>query len=116
MKTLEQVINEAAGKLPECWMIEVNVERGAGWVALYDGRGNSVALDSSGTLVEQVQEAINLALLRSNSVPPEPESEAPEENDQGFEESRPHPENKEDRFGLDLAARAAEAERLEIPL
>lgn len=65
MKSLEENINRAAAELPEGWIIEINVERGAGWVSLYDNEGMSVVICEDGTLSEQVSDAIDYARKHS---------------------------------------------------
>lgn len=59
--TLEENINRAAAELPDGWIIEINVEAGAGWVTLYDGCGNSLDVAGDRTINEQVSEAISYA-------------------------------------------------------
>ena len=59
--TLEENINRAGAELPDGWIIEINVEAGAGWVTLYDGCGNSVDVSGAGSINEQVSEAISYA-------------------------------------------------------
>lgn len=59
--SIEDALNLAAKELPEDFIIEINVERGAGWVTLYDGHGNDVSLAGDGTISEQVEDAINQA-------------------------------------------------------
>lgn len=63
---LEENINRAAKELPEDWIIEINVERGAGWVNLYDFQGNNT-IWADGTLSDQVSDAIDYALKYCNS-------------------------------------------------
>ena len=59
--TLEENIDRAARELPDGWIIEINVEAGAGWVTLYDGCGNCVGVCGDRTINEQVSEAISYA-------------------------------------------------------
>lgn len=54
---LEATINQAAKGLPSGWMIEIRVERGAGWVDLVSPEGRTKA-DWSGSIGEQVAAAL----------------------------------------------------------
>jgi hypothetical protein len=65
--TIDEAVNIAAGHLPEGWIVAIEVERGAGWVALHDGDGEAVDFDTSPdkTLGEQLHDAVNHAITAS---------------------------------------------------
>lgn len=59
---LHDAMERAANELREGWIIEVNVERGAGYVVLSDEQGNLLSIDGADqTLSEQVDAAIAAA-------------------------------------------------------
>lgn len=68
--TLLNAIQEAAGNLPEGWIIELCVERGAGWVELYDADGDRHELDElpDASLAEEVTAAIVEAKRASSTL------------------------------------------------
>jgi hypothetical protein len=66
--TLEDYINKAAGSLPEGWIIELCVEKGAGWVDLYY-QGEKHDFDTTDmSLSRQVSEALEIALYYINDI------------------------------------------------
>lgn len=59
---LAREINRAAGELPEDFVIELFVEKGAGWVSLSKRGAYLLSVDGADqSLAEQVAEAINAA-------------------------------------------------------
>lgn len=68
---LANAINNAARDLPAGWLIELCVERGAGWVELYNPDGDRHELEelADSSLGEQVTAAINEALRASGAAP-----------------------------------------------
>ena len=62
--TLEEAAHVAARLLPEGWQVDLCLERGAGWIDLYDEDGEKVEFDTSPDkdLAEQLRDAVNHAL------------------------------------------------------
>ncbi|SEQ89719.1 hypothetical protein SAMN04244573_02470 [Azotobacter beijerinckii] len=60
---LERVMQRAAVELPDGWEIRICVERGAGWVDLFNPEGDEIADTWSGqeTLSDEVSEAVDTA-------------------------------------------------------
>jgi hypothetical protein len=58
--TLDEALQRAARDLPDGWLIQVGVERGAAWIELHNPDGDGVNFDSSPdkTLAEQLDDAI----------------------------------------------------------
>lgn len=73
---LFHALNMAAGELPPGWIVELCVERGAGWVELYDPDGDRHELEDmpDATLAEQVDAAV-LEALRASGLEPRAEKE-----------------------------------------
>lgn len=65
-------LQKAAGELPLGWLIELCVERGAGWVELYDADGDRHELEDmpDASLAEEVDAALIEALRASGLAPP----------------------------------------------
>lgn len=68
---LANAINAAARDLPDGWLIELCVERGAGWVELYNPDGDRHELEDAPdlTLGEQVTAAIGEAIRAAGIKP-----------------------------------------------
>jgi hypothetical protein len=68
---LEEAVQMAAGHLPVGWQINLSVERGAGWVDLFDEDGEKVEFDTSpdNDLSQQIDDAVDHALKRCGLVP-----------------------------------------------
>lgn len=64
-------VNMAAGALPDGWILHLCVERGAGWIELYDEDGERHELEelSDSTLAEQIDAAVSEALHASGLAP-----------------------------------------------
>lgn len=62
--TIDRVMEDAAGELPEGYVIELNVENGAAWINMYGPNGSDVKLPEcvDSTLAEQVRNAIDHAV------------------------------------------------------
>lgn len=61
-------LERAAMVLPEDWEITVGVEKGAGWVELYDPDGNYIEFASNReTLSEQIGDAIDHAVTAAQN-------------------------------------------------
>jgi len=64
---LNEAIEHAAEHLPEGWRISVEVERGAGWVALWDECGimdrarDELERDCETSLADTVEKAVKIA-------------------------------------------------------
>jgi hypothetical protein len=73
-------IQNAAGQLPEGWIIDLCVERGAGWVELYDPDGDRHELGEmpDASLAEEVDAAVAEA-QRASGMAPSPTPETPVE-------------------------------------
>tara|TARA_R100001530_G_scaffold129622_1_gene100055 strand:+ start:94 stop:309 length:216 start_codon:yes stop_codon:yes gene_type:complete len=61
--SVDKAIEEAAELLPEGYVIELNVENGAGWLNMYGPDGSDVELPEcvDSTLAEQIQDAMHHA-------------------------------------------------------
>lgn len=59
---LSELVQKAAGELPEGWNIRVDIERYAGTVSLEDPDGNDVELAGDGLIEENFEKALNKAL------------------------------------------------------
>lgn len=65
METLEEAINRAARELPWGYTVSIQVELGAGWVDLFGPDDGAVeGIDADG-LVDQINEAVDVALRNS---------------------------------------------------
>lgn len=61
---IEDATNTAARHLPDGWQINLSIERGAGWVDLFDEDGDQVEFDTSpdNDLGQQIDDAVDHAL------------------------------------------------------
>lgn len=59
---LGAAIENAAGKLPEGWMVSINIEGGGYGVSLFDPNGNDVEIDQSEDLVGDINNAVAEAI------------------------------------------------------
>lgn len=68
---LFDAIQMAAGQLPEGWIVELCIERGAGWVELYDPDGARHELKEmpDASLAEEVDAAVDEAQRASGLAP-----------------------------------------------
>ena len=65
---LDDALQSAARDLPEGWSIIVQIERGAGWVELYNADGARIDFENvDRDLHEQVAEALKVALAKEPS-------------------------------------------------
>jgi hypothetical protein len=73
---LFESLQNAAGQLPEGWIVELCVERGAGWVDLYDPDGDRHELKEmpDASLAEEVDAAVEEA-QRASGLAPSPRME-----------------------------------------
>lgn len=71
-------IQMAAGQLPEGWIVELCIERGAGWVELYDPDGDRHELKEmpDASLAEEIDAAVDEA-QRASGLAPSPTQETP---------------------------------------
>lgn len=62
--SVDQAIEEAAERLPEGYVIEVNIESGAAWLNMYGPNGSDIELPGcvDSTLAEKIQSAIEHSL------------------------------------------------------
>jgi len=58
---LNAQLQRASEELPGAWSIEVCVERGSGWVDVFDDDGAKVEFDGEGSFANRVSDAIELA-------------------------------------------------------
>lgn len=62
----ERALQRAARELPIGWEIRVTIEPGAGWVELWDPRGNETGFSDDGSIAEHVNAAVSAAFLAAN--------------------------------------------------
>jgi hypothetical protein len=59
---LNDAVEEACGELPDGWQVIINMERGAGWVDLFDPDGDCIEVQEDETSVSDlVREAVRRA-------------------------------------------------------
>lgn len=59
---LGKAINRAAEKLPEGWQLTIAIECGSSVALLHDPSGNQIDLDSTGDIVDDIADAISMAV------------------------------------------------------
>lgn len=62
----ERQIQRAAQHLPEGWRITVEVEKDAGWVDAFNPDGSRIEIDWTGSLAEQIEQAIDAAMQETS--------------------------------------------------
>lgn len=62
---LGRAINRAAEELPEKWILNIYVEKGAAWVDLWDEKGETRTVECNGNFIDQIEECIDLAIEES---------------------------------------------------